>query len=56
LNNRGLTNTEITENESYTQSYTHKNPNEYNGEVIDNQLDKPKNNNNKKVYLGGYVC
>ena len=56
MNNRGLTNTEITENESYTQSYTHKNPNEYNGEVIDNQSVTLKNTNTKKLYLESYGC
>jgi tRNA-2-methylthio-N6-dimethylallyladenosine synthase len=57
LNNTGLTNTQITENESYTQSYTHKNPNEYNGEVLGNQIDTTKNTNNKQVlYLESYGC
>ena len=41
---------------SYTQSYTHKNPNEYNGEVLDNQLVTPKNTNNKKVFIESYGC
>jgi tRNA-2-methylthio-N6-dimethylallyladenosine synthase len=56
LNNNELENIQITENESYTQSYTHKNPNEYNGEILDNQLDTPKNTNNKKVYIESYGC
>jgi hypothetical protein len=30
-------------NSSYTQSYTHKNPNEFNGEVLDNQHNTSKN-------------
>ena len=56
MNNNELENIQITENESYTQSYTHKNPNEYNGEILDNQLDTPKNTNNKKVYIESYGC
>ena len=56
LNNNELENIQITENESYTQSYTHKNPNEYNGETLDNQVITPKNTNNKQVYIEGYVC
>ena len=56
MNNRGLTNTEITENESYTQSYTHKNPNKYNGEVFGNQVDTPKNTSKKSVYIETYGC
>lgn len=56
MNNNELENIQITENESYTQSYTHKNPNEYNGEILDNQLDTPKNTYNKKVYIESYVC
>lgn len=56
MNNNELENIQITENESYTQSYTHKNPNEYNGEILDNQLDTPKNTYNKKVFIESYVC
>ena len=41
---------------SSPQPSPHKNPNEYNGEVLGNQIDTTKNTNNKKVYIGGYVC
>ena len=34
----------------------HKNPNEYNGEVLGNQVDTPKNTNNKQVYIESYGC
>ena len=43
---RGLTST----------SYTHKNPNQYNGEVIANQVVASKNTHNKKVYIESYGC
>lgn len=56
LNNNELENIQITENESYTQSYTHKNPNEYNGETLDNQVITSKNISKKLLYLEGYVC
>ena len=32
----------------------HKNPNEYNGEVLGNQVDTPKNTNNKQVLREPY--
>ena len=41
-NSKGLTST------GYTQSYTHNNPDQYNGEVLANQEVKPKNTHNKK--------
>ena len=47
---RGLTST------SYTQSYTHKNPNQYNGETIGSQVVEGKNTHNKKVYIESCVC
>ena len=56
LNNNELENIQITENESYTQSYTHKNPNEYNGEVLGNQVNTPKNTSTKSVYIESYGC
>ena len=52
----GLTDTTITDKTSYTQSYTHKNPNEYNGEVLGNESFKPKNTQNKQVYIESYGC
>ena len=56
LKTKGLTEIPITDKTSYTQSYTHKNPNQYNGEVLANQEVTPKNTHNKRVYIGGYVC
>ena len=56
LKTKSLVNPKALTSSSYTQSYTHKNPNEYNGEVLDNQLDTPKNTNNKKVYIESYGC
>ena len=47
---RGLTST------SYTQSYAHKNPNQYNGETIVSQVVEGKNTHNKKVYIESYGC
>ena len=41
---------------SSPQFSPHKNPNEYNGEVLGNQVDTPKNTNNKQVYIESYVC
>ncbi|MDB4752094.1 radical SAM protein, partial [Flavobacteriaceae bacterium] len=56
MKTKSLVNPKALTSSSYTQSYTHKNPNEYNGEVLDNQLDTPKNTNNKKVYIESYGC
>ena len=44
------------QNEGSHQSSPHRNPNEYNGETIDNQLVIPNNPSNRKVYIEGYVC
>ena len=41
---------------SSPQFSPHKNPNEYNGEVLGNQVDTPKNTNNKQVYIESYGC
>jgi len=43
---RGLTST----------SYPHKNPNQYNGEVLGNQTNTLKKNDSKKVYIESYGC
>jgi tRNA-2-methylthio-N6-dimethylallyladenosine synthase len=56
LNNNELENIQITENESYTQSYTHKNPNEYNGETLDNQVITSINTSKKLLYIESYGC
>lgn len=34
----------------------HKNPNEYNGEVLGNQQYTTKNSNSKQVYIVYYGC
>jgi len=39
-----------------TEIYAHKNPNEYNGEVIGDQEITSKNTHNKKVYIESYGC
>ena len=36
--------------------FPHKNPNEYNGEVLGNQQDTTKNSNSKQVYIESYGC
>ena len=46
--NRGLSNS--------PQPSPHKNPTEYNGEVLANQVVKPKNIHNKRVYIESYGC
>jgi len=56
LNNKDLNTTEILEKENSPQSSPHNNPDQYNGEVLDYQSVKPKNTNNKKLYLESYGC
>jgi hypothetical protein len=52
LKNNGLTELPIKDK----TSYTHKNPDQYNGEILDNQSVKLKNTNNKRVYIESCVC
>ena len=52
LKNNGLTELPIKDK----TSYTHKNPDQYNGEILDNQSVKLKNTHNKKVYIESYGC
>jgi hypothetical protein len=56
LKTKGLTEIPITDKTSYTQSYTHKNPDQYNGEVLISQGVTPKKTHNKRVYIECYVC
>ncbi len=56
MNNNDLNTTGILEKENSPQSSPHNNPDQYNGEVLDYQSVKPKNTNNKKVYLESYGC
>ena len=56
MNNKDLNTTEILEKENSPQSSPHNNPDQYNGEVLDYQSVKPKNTNNKKLYLESYGC
>jgi len=56
LKNKGLNSAEVLEKRELTPKLTPKNPNEYNGEVIDNQSVTLKNTNTKKLYLESYVC
>ena len=52
MKNKGLNSAEVLEKRELTP----KNPNEYNGEVIDNQSVISKNTNTKKLYLESYGC
>jgi tRNA-2-methylthio-N6-dimethylallyladenosine synthase len=52
LKNKGLNTTTVLEKENHQIN----NPNEYNGEVIDNQSVISKNTNTKKLYLESYGC
>ncbi len=52
MKNKGLNSAEVLEKRELTP----KNPNEYNGEVIDNQSVTSKNTNTKKLYLESYGC
>lgn len=52
MNKNELENIQITKNESYT----HKNPNQFNGQVLDKQVIEPKISGNKKLYLESYGC
>tara|TARA_B110000444_G_C18851186_1_gene605748 strand:- start:5824 stop:7365 length:1542 start_codon:yes stop_codon:yes gene_type:complete len=56
LNNNSLKNSKALTSSSYTQSYTHKNTNQYNGETISGQVVMSKNTHNKKVYIESYGC
>ncbi len=47
---------ENSKNDNYTQSYTHKNPNEFNGEVTVSQLLNSNNTNRKKLFIESYGC
>ena len=56
MKNKGLNSAEVLEKRELTPKLTPKNPNEYNGEVIDNQSFTSKNTNTKKLYLESYGC
>jgi len=56
LKNKGLNSDEVLEKRELTPKLTPKNPNEYNGEVIDNQSVKSKNTNTKKLFIESYGC
>ena len=56
LINKPLANPRALTSTSYTQSYTHKNPNQYNGETIVSQVVECKNTHNKKVFIESYGC
>jgi tRNA-2-methylthio-N6-dimethylallyladenosine synthase len=56
LNTKGKGKGETNGLMSYPQVYPHKNPNEYNCEVLTSQVDTPKNTNNKQVYIESYGC
>ena len=51
-----LSKSQISDNRRFTQSFTHNNPNEYNGELIDNQLDNKNILNTKKLFIESYDC
>ena len=52
LKNNGLTELPIKDK----TNYTHKNPDQYNGEVLISQGVTPKKTHNKRVYIECYVC
>lgn len=52
MKNKGLNSVEVLEKGELTP----KNPNKYNGEVIDNLKVQSKNTNTKKLYLESYGC
>ncbi len=52
LKNKGLNSNTSLENESFL----FKNPNQYNGEVVDKQTANQRNNYTKKLYLESYGC
>jgi len=56
LNNKPLADSRGLTSTSYTQSYTHKNPNQYNGETIVSQVVEGKKTHNKKVFIESYGC
>jgi tRNA-2-methylthio-N6-dimethylallyladenosine synthase len=56
LNISNIEEGEIFEKKTYTQSYTHKNPNQYNGELIDNQYVNSNITKNRKLYIESYGC
>ena len=56
MKNKGLNTNDILENVSSPHISPHKNPNQYNGEVIDNQLVTSKNTNTKKLFIESYGC
>jgi len=51
LKNKGLNSAEVLEKRELTPKLTPKNPNEYNGEVIDNQSFTSKNTDTKKLSI-----
>jgi|FLOH01.1.fsa_nt_gi tRNA-2-methylthio-N6-dimethylallyladenosine synthase len=56
LINKPLANPRALTRTSYTQSYTHKNPNQFNGQILDNEVDTNINTHNKKVFIESYGC
>jgi hypothetical protein len=56
LNTKDLNIEERVKNENSSHNSPHRNPNEYNGETIDNQLVKSKKSSNKKVLIEVYDC
>ena len=52
MKNKGLNSNTSLENESFL----FKNPNKYNGEVVDKQTANQRNNYTKKLYLESYGC
>ena len=59
LNNqeiREVEKVEAGETMSSPQGSPHRDPNQYNGEVLDSQKVNPNSTKNKTVYIESYVC
>jgi len=56
LINKPLANPRALTPTSYTQSYTHKNPNQYNGEVLGDEVVSGKNTHTKKLFIEMRGC
>ncbi len=46
----------VSDNKTHTQGYTHKNPNQYNGELVDVQSIDEISTNKRKLYIESYGC
>ncbi len=56
LDTNGLGDLLKSEKQSFTQSFTQNNPNQYNGELTVNQSNNSNNTHNKKLFIESYGC